>query len=378
MKKYITIIALVFIASACNDKPEIEQKKEELAQLKSQLVDLKSSVATLEKEIDALDTTKKEDNYILVTTAQPKKGSFEHRIDVRGSIQSRSNVQLSAEIGGKIESIKVKEGQAVKKGQTLIVINADVVRNNIAELKTSLELASTLFERQKKLWDQQIGTEIQYLEAKNRKEGLERKLSTANAQLAMSIIKAPFAGTIDDLPVNEGELAIPGMPVTRIVNPKDMYINAEVSEAFIGKINNGDQVIVDFITQDQKLKSIITSVSQVVKSANRTFSVEIKMPQLNFSAKPNQVVVISMRDYFIENALSVPTKILQKDNAGNFVFKAMTKGGNLASEKIHITLGKSFNGNTEVLSGLNGNEKIILKGNRDVAQGTIIKIAEES
>ena len=167
MKNYIAIIIIGLTAAACTG--DLASKKEDLAALKSEMIELKATISTLETEIATLDPTPKEVSYTLVSTVTPKKAQFEHRIDVRGGIQSRSNIILSAEMAGKIQKILVKEGQKVSKGQTILVINADVIRNNIAELKTGIDLANTLFERQKKLWDQQIGTEIQYLQSKNNK-----------------------------------------------------------------------------------------------------------------------------------------------------------------------------------------------------------------
>jgi membrane fusion protein (multidrug efflux system) len=372
MKNYIAIIILGLLAAACSGN--LASKKEELAGLKTEMIELKSSISTLETEISVLDTTQKLVNYTLVSTVLPMRNSFEHRIDVRGGIQSRSNIILSAEMGGKIQKIRVKEGQQVKKGQTLIVLNADVIRKNIAELKTGLELAQTLFERQDKLWKQQIGTEVQYLQAKNNKESLEGKLATVNAQLAMSIIKAPISGAIDDLPMNEGELASPGMPLARMINPDDVYIISEVSEAYIGKINKGDEVIIDFITYDKKSSSVVSSVSQVINPKNRTFTIEIEMPNVGFSAKPNQVVVVSMQDYKAESALTLSTNIIQKGRNGNFVYKSVKKDGKLIAEKVTVTLGKTFDGRTEILNGLAGNEDIISSGFRDVASGAIIKV----
>lgn len=377
MKKYITIIIFALLTGACNSRQDLKQKKESLSRLKDEMLVLNNKIKTLESEILKLDSSKKEENYILVSTVPPGREIFEHRIEVRGEIQSRTNVLLSAEMSGTIESIRVKKGQKVFKGQILIVINAEIIKNNISELKTSLELANTLFDRQKRLWDKQIGTEVQYLQAKNTKESLEGKLKTANSQLAMSTIKAPFNGTIDNLPVNEGELASLGQPLVRIMNPKDMYIIAEVSEAFIGKISKGDEVMINFITQNQESNSVITSISQVIKAANRTFSVEIKMPNIKISTQPNQVVIISIRDYKAENAITLPTNILQRDKIGNFLYESTEKEGKFIAEKIYVNLGKTFNGKTEILSGLNGHENIINKGFRDAVDGAIIKVINE-
>ena len=190
----------------------------------------------------------------------------------------------------------------------------------------------------------------------------------------MSIVKAPFNGAIDNLPVNKGEFVAPGMPLARMINPNDVYVIAEVSESFIGKINKGNEVIIDFITNDKKVSSTISSVSQVINPMNRTFSVEIEMPKVGFSVKPNQVVVVSLQDYKVESILTLSTNIIQKDNKQNFVYKSMKKDGRLIAEKVYVTLGKSFDGRTEILKGLTGNENIIANGFRDVASGAIIKV----
>lgn len=364
--------------SSCGEEPtDIDQKKQELSEYNTQLRELKAKIADLEKEITQMDPegAKEDGKAILVATMPVPKKSFEHRIEVRGWVESRKNVLISAETMGKIQSIPVLEGQSVRQGQILLTLDADIIRNNIAEVKTSLELASTLFERQAKLWEQKIGTEVQYLEAKNRKESLESRLATLQSQLDQSVVRAPFAGRVDEISAKVGEIASPGMPLVRLLNPDDVYIKADISESFVGKFSSGEDVSIYFPVQEQTLISEITSVGQVINNENRTFSVEIKMPKADFVVRPNQVAVLKLTDYRKENALVVPTRLIQKDDEGMFLYTVEKEGDVLTATKARIETGLSFGAETEVVKGLQGNERIIEKGYRDVAEGVEVTIA---
>lgn len=374
------ILPVLLLMVSCGSTDELADKKAQLATYKNELVDLKANIQSLEQEIASLDTTytTNTDN-ILVSTYSVKPETFVHQIEVRGSVASRKNVMISAETMGIIEQVLVTEGQEVKKGTLLIKLDADILENNMAEVKTSLELAQAVFERQANLWKQNIGTEIQYLQAKNNKESLERRLKTLNAQLSQAYVRAPFDGAIDNIPVKQGEMAQPGLPLIRIVNQKQMYITADVSEAYLGKVETKDPVEILFPTQDIKMDSKISSVGKVINEENRTFSVEVSIPQSSvYEFRPNQVVVLTMTDYKKENALSVPTKIIQSDDQGKFVFTLGSENGKNIAKKVRITTGKSFNNMTEILSGLSGLENVIEKGYRDVNDGVEISLATAS
>ena len=376
--KNISLAALGVLAISCTEQSnDLESKKAKLSELRAEASKLNGEISSLEKEIVAIDPDfgKNSNNIILVTTATVVPQIFEHKIEVRGTVESRKNVMLSAEIGGRVESIKVVEGQSVRKGQTLISLDADIIRNNIAELRTALDLANIVYERQSNLWEKKIGTEIQYLEAKNAKEALERKLETAQSQLAQATVKAPFSGSIDEIPVKVGEMATPGLPLLRIVNPNDMYIKADVSEIYIGKFNTRDDVDVHFPSQNKNIDSSIASVSQVINRDNRTFAVEVALPQLDFVVKPNQVSVLKMRDYMNDQALVVPTKLIQRDDDGTFIYSVDSNNGNLKATKLHVETGMSFDSHTEILAGLQGSEVVIDQGFRDVTEGVEIKVA---
>ncbi|MBX2957288.1 MAG: efflux RND transporter periplasmic adaptor subunit [Cyclobacteriaceae bacterium] len=380
MKYNYLIIAITALAVACNapaDKnADLETKKKQLEQAQVELAGLKDKIAALEKEIGEADPTfaQQINKAILVTTFVAEKKPFEHKVEVRGSVESRKNILISAQTGGEIQKVHVREGQNVSKGQVLVSLNADIIRNSIAELKTSLELANSVYEKQSRLWEQKIGTELQYLQAKNNKESLERRLNTAYAQLDQAIVKAPFSGTIDQLPAREGEIAAPGLPLVRVVSLEDTYIKADVSERFIGKFKAGDPVEVYFPSQNKKLTTKIASVSQVINAENRTFIVEVQLPRVNFTVKPNQVVVLNLRDYMSEATLAVPTRIIQKDEDGQFIFTVDDREGRLLAKKIHITTGITSMTETEVLAGLMGNEQIVDEGYRDLTEGVEVEI----
>jgi membrane fusion protein, multidrug efflux system len=382
MKKLYILILMLGIAAACSNNEgsstsDVQEKKKELEEARKEQQALKEKINQLEKEIASLDPeyANEANKAILVSTFVPAKRPFEHKVDVRGSVASRKNVLISAQIPGIIEKVHVREGQRVQKGQVLVALDAAVIRHNIKELKTALELANTIFEKQSRLWQQKIGTEVQYLEAKNRKESLESQLATTQAQLDQSIIRAPFNGTIDEVQAREGEMASPGVPVVRITSPEDMYIKADVSERFIGKFSKGDKVDVYFPLQDKRIASTIAAVSEVINPENRTFSVEIVLPKTDFTLKPNQVTVLEIRDYFNREAITVPTRLILKDDSGEYIYGVQGEGKNKVAKKIRVKSGVSYNGRTEILEGLTGNEEIVDKGFRDLAEGVQVAVA---
>ncbi|MEX2336243.1 MAG: efflux RND transporter periplasmic adaptor subunit [Fulvivirga sp.] len=379
--KIIYLLVCTTLIASCGKKNDLEAKKERLAEYRSEAKELKAKISDLQSEIAEIDTTVENQvrrNAVIVNMKPAEVRDFSHKIEVRGQVESRKNVMLSSEIGGKIQSIHVSEGQKVKKGQALVTLDADILRNNIAELKTSLELADAVFKRQANLWEKNIGTEIQYLEAKNKKESLERRLSTAYAQLGQAIIKAPFKGNVDAIPVREGELAQPGLPLIRLVNPAAMYIQAAVSERYSGDFKKGDTVELYFPTQVKNITSVISSVSMVINPDNRTFSVDVQLPQLDFTAKPNQVVILKMEDYKVKDAVVVPTDVILSDKNGRYLYTASEENGATVARKKRVETGKAQDGQTEILSGIKTDDVIITAGYRGLSDGVHIKPVERT
>lgn len=374
--KFLIFLGAILILVGCQS--ELEQKKAELAEAKKSLVELKTTISTLEEEVAVLDTTKKSENVVLISSQKVEKVPFIHLVSFRGSVASKKNVTVGAETLGRIESIKVREGQKVVKGQVLITLDAAIIRNNIAELQTALELASTVFEKQERLWKRNIGTEIQYLEAKNNKESLERRLATANSQLNQSLVRAPFNGRIDDLPARLGEMAQPGMPLLRIVSPESMYVDADVSERFLGAFDKGDVATLKFPIQNKTFESKIVAVSDVINPENRTFSVELELTKTDFETKPNQVVVVKLTDYEVPEAVLVPSEVILADNKGKFLYIVTDEGGKTVAKKRVIEAGKTQNGKTEILEGLSTDDYYVLEGYRDLSDGINVRYANDS
>jgi len=344
------------------------------------MVELKESISELEKEIAALDPefAKANRKATLITTLPVVNTHFESFIEVSGSVESRKNVVISAETPGLIEKIYVVEGEYVRRGQTLIKLNNDILMSSYEELKTNYELASTMYERQSNLWEQKIGTEVQYLEAKNRKETLENQIETLRSQIEKTFIKAPFTGTIDELDAKLGQYAQPTVPLVRLVSLEDMYIKAEVSEAYIGAINKGDPTTVSFASLDEEFETNISSIGQVINRDNRTFTVEVKVPDLSYPIKPNLVAVVRIKDFEADNATVIPNNLIQKDNRGDYVYIVTKNSENLVARKVPVERGKTYRNQTMIMSGLSGGEQLINEGFRDVSDGVNVKVVGES
>ena len=233
-----------------------------------------------------------------------------------------------------------------------------------------------MFEKQSNLWNQKIGTEVQYLEAKNRKESLENEMSNVKTQISKSQIRAPFDGTIEDVLVKEGEMATLGSPLVRIVNHKDMYIKADMSESYIGQFKKGDKISIHFPSIDRSIESTISSVGQVIDENNRTFSVEAMLPDLDFAVKPNLLAIVKVRDFEMSDAVVIPSKLIQMDNKGDYVFVVDQKNDESLAKKIRIERGITYQNSTMIISGLNGNEMLVNEGFRDVADGGKVKAVE--
>lgn len=381
MKKIINLsfIALSLLAVACQEDSPLAEKKAALAEKKSEMQSLKDEISELEKEIAAQDPDFARANRraALVTTTGVMVKDFEHFVEVRGEVRSNSNVTISAETMGLISRIPVDEGRQVQKGAVLLNINANVLQSNMEEVKTQLELASSVYERQKNLWDQNIGSEIQFLEAKNRKEALERQLATLETQLNQSVVRAPFSGTIEEIMVRQGEMASAGMPLLRLVSLQDMYIKADVSENYIGKFKRGDEVEVTFPSLNRTITTTLASVGQVIDSRNRTFTIEARLPGETELLKPNLLAVLKVKDFEQDNAIVIPTNLIQRDGQGEFVYVVAQQGEVAQARKKHIETGVTYQNQTMVQEGLDGEDVLVDQGFREVVDGMNLQISND-
>ena len=380
-KIQLSVWSLALLAmSACGGTDSgLEGKKSELKEYREELKELKSKISSLEEEIAAEDPTAlNRDKATLVTTEPVPVKTFRHFLEVRGSVTSDRNITISAEAPAMVQRVLAQEGERVKKGQVLVQQDAETSRRGLEELQTSLELATIRFERQKKLWDQKIGTEIQFLEAKNAKETLERRIAASRSQLADYTVRAPFSGTVDRVFIKEGEMAQPGVPLVRLVSLQDMFIEADVSESYLGEFQTGDTVEVTFPSLNKSLTSTISSIGEVIDQNNRTFSIEVKLPGDAKLLRPNLLAVLRIEDFHQPNAVVVPTDLILSDNQGDYLYVATEQDGQLTAMKKPVERGLTYNNETLITSGLTGDEQIIKEGFREVAEGMAIKKAEKS
>ncbi len=331
-------------------------------------------ITSCKSEIE--ETKKKLKNFkVPVETSILELVKFQHIMTVSGNVEAVNDAFISPEMNGQIKQIYVNEGDRVQKGQILAILNTEVTQKSIEELKTGLELATTLYEKQKDLWDQKIGSEIQFLQAKNNKEQLEKKLETLNAQLKMSTITAPFAGIVDDIMQKEGELGTPGRQIMQIVNLSKLKIKADVSEVYLPKINKGDTVIVEFPAYpDIEMKIPISRIGNVIKSGNRTFELELKLNNISEKLKPNIISILHINDYSDDSAIVVPSIIVKKDMKGEFLFIVKKIDNKTVAKKVYVKSGMSYIDKTEILEGLKPNQKIIIEGYNLVSNNSEIEI----
>jgi membrane fusion protein (multidrug efflux system) len=313
---------------------------------------------------------------IRVIEVQPQK--FEHFIEVNGSVEAANDAYISPEMNGQIKKIHVQEGEHVKKGQLLVTLNTSVIKSSINEVKTGLELAKKLYSKQKELWGKNIGSEIQYLQAKNNMEQAESRLKTLEAQLDMAMIKAPFDGIVDEIYRKEGELGVPGMQLMQLVNLSKLYINADISESYLSKVKKGDSVEVSFPSYpDKKLTVPLYRTGNVINKDNRTFKIQLRINNPDGSLKPNIISVLKINDYSNDSALVVPSIILKRDVRNRFFFFIVNdKNGKQIAKPIFIEQGKSYKDQSEIIQGLKPGMKVIVQGYNKVSSGTQVEIVD--
>jgi membrane fusion protein (multidrug efflux system) len=370
---FLPIVLLTVLSFSCAKEEGVEAMKARLAEMKEESTKLGAEIKTLEAEISKIDpefakTTKKS---ILITTANARRGEFTHFVEVTGSVLSKKNVAISAESAGRILEVPAIEGMRVSAGQILARIDAESTERNVEEMESNLELATTIFNKQERLWNQKIGTEIQYLEAKNRKEGLEKSLAVLKTQLNKAVVKAPFTGTVESVDVRIGEAVQPGMPMFQFVGESDLYIQADVSESFVGVLSKGDSVEVAFPSIGKSMKTRVSSVGGVINPNNRTFKVEVLLPSLP-ELKPNMISILKINDYHNIESVIVPAHLILADNKGDYVFTV--EDG--TAKKKYVTRGLTSGNETEIKEGLTGTETIVDKGFREVGDNFSVTVSQ--
>jgi len=374
IKFFLTLLAIISLAS-CKQQDDLAAKKQQLEELKKQQENIHFQIMELEKEILKKDSTalteKKKGK--LITTFTVAQQPFTNFIEIQGNAGSDLNIAVSAEIGGEAVEILVEDGDEVKKGQLLVKLDDELIAKQIEDVRVSYDLAVTVFQKQESLWKKNIGSEIQYLQAKNGKETLEKKLQTLQAQLEKTRIKSPVNGTVEMVRIKQGEVAAPGHPLLNVVNLDLIKVKADIPERYIASVKKGGEVILEFPSLGIEMKAAVASVGNIINPTNRTFQAEIEIPNKDHTLKANLLALIKLSEYQNPKALTVPTRIVQRENNEDYVYVVAQNSEPVAQKRV-ITTGKSYGGATEVLSGLTAGEIVVNDGFQYVTDGAVVEI----
>ncbi len=365
--------SMLFIAS-CGGGKTLEAKKAKMEKLKSQQADLASQIKTLEEEIIALgDSGKTNERIKIVAVSSVKKQVFEHFIDVQGRVDGDENTTISSRAMGPVSKVLVKPGTQVKEGQVLAELDAEIVKRQMDDLKVNLGFVTEVFNKQKALWEKQVGSEIQYLTAKNNKESLEQKMSTLKEQLDMYRIKSPITGTIDEVFIKIGQNVAPGLPCFRVVNSSNLKVKADVAETYASVIKEGNDVRIQFPDLNKEILSTINFTAKVINQMNRTFTIESKLPS-DHDYIPNMIVVMKVIDYKQNSAIVVPINTVINSDGHKHVFIAVNEGGKLIAKKKDVVVGRTYNDKAEITEGIVEGDLIITTGYQDLNDNEVIKL----
>ena len=371
MKAYyiIGLATSLLISCSSEKKYDLASKKQELADLKTQQTELTTKIKALESEVGKLDPTQAEQVKVKEVVVAPLSATtFKHFVELQGTIDAKNNVQVTPKSGGAVTAVYVKEGDAVRAGTVLAKIDDQILRESVEEVRNQLSLANTVFEKQASLWKQQIGTEIQYLQAKNNKEGLEKRLSTLNVQLSQSSVTSPISGIVDQVNVKTGEMAMPGMGIVRVVNLSQLKVVAKVADSYAGSVRKGDAVVVRFPDINKELTTRISFVSTTVDPLSRTFSIEAPLPSDN-SLKPNMLAQVKINDISKTNTIVIDQNLVQNTENGQLVYVAVSEGNKKLAKARQVKTGLSYGGQVEIMTGLNSGDQLITQGYQELVDG---------
>ncbi len=370
MKNIIYALAITAIFASCSSSVD---KKGELEKLKVQHDELATKIAKLEAEVYPAGIPS--EIKLATVKVEPVTGCvFNHYVEVQGVVDGDQNVAVSPQTSGVVTAVYVTEGSNVKKGQILAELDAIVLKQSLDELKTQASLVSNLFDKQKALWEKNIGSEVQYLQAKTNKEALDNKIKTLQGQIDMARIISPISGTVESVPLKVGQMASPGQPTSaiRVINMNSVKIKADVSENYASKIQNGNKVIVRFPDLGKEIETKLSFTSRFIDPTNRTFQVECKIQSGEILLRANMIAYVKIKDYTNEKAFCVPVNYVQKNKDGKFIFVAEQKANQWIATRRLVTMGMDYNGVAEILSGLAEGDKVISSGFQSLNEGAQI------
>lgn len=364
MKKILYLSGILFLA-ACSQKPK--DKKAELADLQKQQAEINSKITKLQTETAGSDSSKSSD----VSTMEIKPGNFTNYVQIQGKIDAQDNVTAYPQAPGTITAINARAGQHVSKGQVLAQLDNSVLKQNIAQAQAQIALLTTLYQRQKNLWDQKIGTEVQYLQAQTNLQSAQKQAAGLRQQADMYRIISPISGTIDQMDLKLGQVAQPGMTGIRIVNADILKVKADVPESYSGSVGTGNNVKIIVPDANDSLITKVTFAAKAIDPTSRSFAVEIKLPTRR-SLRPNMTAILKIADYTKSHAIIIPVKAIQKSEDGDYVF--VNNSG--TAKRKNIKVGTTYGGQSEILSGLVAGDQLITAGASDIEDGDKVKVLQ--
>jgi RND family efflux transporter MFP subunit len=386
MKHIYSLLIITLLVVSCSgdkknsvesviEKGNLETIRAKRGELVNEQQALNDQIKLLDEKIKTLDTTK---HVPLITTFNAKSEVFNHVLELQGNVTTKDLLTITPEYNGILTNVYVKEGQKVSKGQLLAKIDDGGLSQQIAQLKIQANLAKTTFERQKRLWEQKIGSEIQFLQAKSSYESQQEAVNQLNQQINKTVVRAPFSGTIDDVITEQGSVVGAGQTqLFRIVNLDNMYIETEVPERYVANVTKGKKVTVELAVLGKTLETKIRQAGDVINPANRTFKAEIKIPNEDKSIKPNLTARLKINDYTNENALLIPQSVISENAEGSqyiYVVTGKDENGIGVAKRVIIETGKTQGDNIEVLSGIENGAEIIKEGARSVRDGQSVEV----
>ncbi|QXP80244.1 MULTISPECIES: efflux RND transporter periplasmic adaptor subunit [Winogradskyella] len=385
--KYIYLLIIVAALSvSCSEKKKnsveyliengnLKTLREKRGELVGEQQAINDKIKLLDEKIKTVDTTK---NVPLITTFKTKTEVFNHVLELQGNVTTKNLLTITPEYNGILTHVYVKEGQKVTKGQTLAKIDDGGLSQQLAQLKIQAELAKTTYERQQRLWEQNIGSEIQYLQSKSTYESQQEAVNQLYQQIAKTTVKAPFSGTIDDIITEQGSVVAAGQsPLMRIVNLDNMYIETEVPESYVSNVTKGKNVSVNIPVLGQTIETKIRQAGDFINPSNRTFKIEVEIPNKDKAIKPNLSARLKINDYTSEKAILIPQSVVSENAEGEqyvYVVNDKNEKGIGTAERIIIKTGKTQGDIIEIIQGLSSGAEIIQEGARSVRDGQSVEV----
>lgn len=388
MKKYIiglkTLLLATLLISCGGNEPAMmgADKSKDPAKVRAAIKSkqeairkLEAEKKSLEKWLAEIDTTAKSNKMVEITTQKIGSKDFAHFVEVQGNIATSDDPGMaSSETGGRITKLYAKKDSYVKKGDLIANVDLESIRKSIAEIEISLNLAKDMYDRQDKLWKQNIGSEVQYLQSKNQVEQLQKTKERLEFELTKANVYAPISGHIEQVMVKEGEICGPGTPIIQIINSSSLKIIAQVPETYLGKVKVGDMVDIDFPAIELTQKGRVFKISRQINPNNRTFEVEASVDSKGGLIKPNLLATMLLQDFAKSKSIVISDDLIMQDvNGASYI---MLVENDKAVKRI-ITTGKSYKNETIVETGLNADEIIIIKGARQVIDGDKVSVLSE-